>query len=386
MSGSSTRRRMLLALGSIFIVGGLVAAVVLWNSGTQRQSSTIGNFARAPIGCDTTLDFIEPGDYLLFVETTGTLGGVRGDCDVDGDYESDDDDPDVEITLVDPDGDVVDLDRSSGDVDYDADGFQGVARFSIEIEETDDHVLRAESDADDVFVVAVGRDPSDGVAALRVGAVAAGLVGLLVGLALVLLGSRSASTTVQPGQWTPAAAAPPGSFVPGGLAPQGPPVYGQQGGPPHYAQQPPVPQPQAQPGAPTYGQPHPQQQPWAQQPYPSQPPPPQPPSPQYPSVPPQQPNLPGQPAFPQAPVDPAGSAQPIEWEPQPQTPQPQDRQASPARPTEPQSAFAPDPRPAARPADEAADSAETAPPDADFLAQLREERRTQERPAPPPPD
>jgi hypothetical protein len=369
MSASSSRRGVWIGLGAVFIVGGLVAAVLLWSGASQRRNSAIENFARAPIGCDTTLDFIEPGEYLLFVETVGNLDGVRGDCDVEGAYDNaDQGDPDVEITLVDPDGVDVDLNPSFGDVEYDAAGFRGAARFSIDIEKTDDHVLRAESEVDEVFVVAVGRDPNEGVTPLRTGAIAAGLIGLLAGLAFLLLGARKSSATVPAGPWTPGVAPQPAAFVPGGTVPQGPPVYGQQGGPPQYGQQPPPPQygqagqygqaaspAYAPPGAPQYGQQYGQQQPYPeQQPNPQQ----QPPAPQatQPAPPQFQPNIPGQPTFPQAHADPAGSAQPIEWAPQ-----------SPAPPPPP-------PNPS-----------EAAPPDADILRQPREERSTQQRPPPPPP-
>lgn len=240
MSTSASRRRLWIALGAMFIVGGLVAAALLWSGASQRRTSAIENFARAPVGCDTTLDFVEPGEYLLFVETAGTLEEVRGDCDVDGAYESDDEViPDIEITLVDPDGNEIDLDRSFGDVQYDTAGFRGVALRSIEIEETDDHVLRAESDVDDVVVIAIGRDPADGVAALRIGAITAGLIGLLVGLALVLTGARRSLAVVPAGPWTPGAPNAPGGFVPGGPAPQGPPVFERPSGPPQFGQPPP---------------------------------------------------------------------------------------------------------------------------------------------------
>ena len=293
---------------------------------------------------------------------------------------ADQDVPDVEVTLVDPDGAEVDLDRSFGDVEYDAAGFRGVAFRSVDIQETDDHVLRAEAEVDDVFVVAVGRDPNDGVAALRTGAVAAGVVGLLAGLALVLFGARRSSATVPAGPWSPGVAMQPGAFVPGGAVPQGPPVYGYQGGPPQYGLQPPQPQPQygqqpyGQGGPSVYGQPQPQptQPPapqFGQQPYPQAPPAPpapQPAPPQYPQYPqppagqpriPGQPDLYGQPSFPQAPIDPAGRAQPIDWAPQ--------GPAAPALGSYP---------------------SETPPPDADFREQLRDERSTEERPPPPPPE
>lgn len=300
MSASSPRRGVWRALGAMCIVGGLVAAALLWNGASQRRDSAIENLARAPIGCDTTLDFIEPGEYLLFVETSGILDGVRGDCGVEGAYDiAGQGALDVEITLVDPDGADVDLDRSFGAVAYDAAGFSGTARFSIDIVTTDDHVLRAESESDGVFVVAVGRDPSEGVAALRVGAIVAGVAGLLLGLAFVLLGARKSSATVPAGPWTPGVAPQPGAFVPGGSPPQGPPVYGQQGGPPQWGQQhPPQHPPSQQPPAP-YGQ---QQPPPPPQRFAPQPPPPrqQPPAPQFqpPAV---QPDIPGQPTLPPPP-------------------------------------------------------------------------------------
>jgi hypothetical protein len=124
------------------------------------------------------------------------LDGVRGDCDVEGAYDNDEGFvPDIEITLVDPGGNEIDLDRSFGEVVYDAAGFRGVALRSVDIEEIDDHVLRAESNADDVVVIAVGRDPGEGVAVLRASAIAAAWIGLLAGLALLLVGARRSATT-----------------------------------------------------------------------------------------------------------------------------------------------------------------------------------------------
>lgn len=252
MSARSARRRWWALLGAAFVVGGLVAAVLLWNGASQRRNTAIENFARAPIGCDTTLDFVETGEYLLFVETNGNLDDVRGDCDVEGSYDNAARDvPDVEITLVDPDGNELDLDTSIEEVEYDAAGFRGVALSSVDIADTDDHVLRAESDADGVFVVAIGRDPDDGVATLRAGSIAAGVFGVLVGLALVLVGARRSSAAVPSSPWTAGVPTQPPAFVPGTPAPQGPPVFGQPTGPPSFGQFPQSgQQPPSQPPAP----------------------------------------------------------------------------------------------------------------------------------------
>lgn len=347
MSTSSPRRGLWITLGAVCIVGGLVAAVLLWSGATQRRTTAIENFARAPVGCDTTLDFVEPGEYLLFVETAGNLDGVRGDCDVEGAYDNDDGQiPDIEITLVDPDGNAIDLDRSFGDVVYDADGFRGVALQSVEIEEADDHVLRAESDVDGVVVIAVGRDPGEGVAVLRAASIAAALIGVLAGLVLVLRGARRSSATVPAGPWTPGPANRPGGFVPGAPAPQGPPVFGQPSGPPQYGQAPP-----------SSWQPPPQQGPAQQGPAQWRPEPPprpsQPPAPQYPRQGPERwddrtaPTLQPAPGSPLAPANPTERERPSDWAPQPPPP--------------------------------------TAPPGADPESQ-RERRRTHDRPPPPPPE
>lgn len=388
MAESSSRRGILIGLGALAIIAGLVAAVALWNIGGERRSDAVNGFARAPVGCDTTLDFVETGEYFVYVETAGQLDEIRGDCDVEGTYDVGSGTPDVVISIVDPNGEPVDLDRSLSDVDYDIDGFVGTAEFTIDIAETDDHVIRVESGDDDVFVVAIGRDPNDGVAVLRGGAAAVGILGLLLGIGLILLGARSSRARVAAPQWAPAPPSP--GFAPG-QAPQGPPVYGQQPGPPQYGQQPGPPQYGQQPGPPGYGQqPGPPQ--YGQTPQYGQPPPPQAPAygnaPQYGAAP--------------GPYDqPTAGAQPEPPPPQPPAPQPQ----IPGQPTwgaaaePPPPAVPHNPAASAQPIDWAPQSAgedtsvpvDTAPPDAEFLSQLRAEREresapTDERQPPPPPN
>jgi hypothetical protein len=330
MAQSSSRRGPLIGLGSLLVVGGLIAGVVLWNLGGERRASAVEGFARAPVGCDTTLDFVETGEYFVFIETAGQLDGVRGDCNIEGSYDVIGAAPGVDITVVDPAGVNVDINRSFVSVDYDERGFVGSAAFALDISETNDHVMRVESNDGDRFVVAIGRDPSDGVAVLRGGAAAAGILGLLVGLMLILLGARRSKVTVASGPWTPGApAAALVSFTPVGQAPQGPPVYGQQVGPPQYGG-PQFVQPPQQPPPPPPA-PHPSARQQASAPHYAAPQVPVPPSiPVQPAAPPQSvpPPIPGQPpaqpwwAVPdqpppsQAPANLAGSAQPIDWSPQ----------------------------------------------------------------------
>lgn len=237
--------RLLTVLGVLVVLVGLLGGAVLALAAGERRSNAVEGLARAPVGCDTTLDFAESGEYLVFVERAGTIGAVRGDCDVDETYSADG--PiDVVITVVDPDGDDVALDDDVDSISYDVDGFVGSAAFVLDVTEPGDHVMRVESGGDP-FVVAVGTDPSDGLVALFAGAVAAALVGLLVGVAMIVSGRsrarRSLVTSATPPPYAP-------SFTPVGQVPQGPPTYTQPGGPVQYGQ----PAPTAAPPPPAFGQ------------------------------------------------------------------------------------------------------------------------------------
>jgi hypothetical protein len=409
MAQSSSRRGLLIGFGVVLVVGGLVAAVALWSLGAERQKSAVEGFARAPVGCDTTLDFVETGEYLVFIETAGQLDGVRGDCDLEGSYDLSGATPDVAVTVVDPAGESIDLDRSFVSIDYDESGFVGSAAFTLDISETDDHVMRVQSNEGDVFVVAVGRDPSDGVAALRGGAAIAGLFGLFAGLVFILLGARRSKVTIAAGPWTPGAPnAGPVPFTPVGQAPQGPPVYGQQAGPPpyggpQYGQQPTYGQAPQYGRAPQYAQqpPPPGAQP-PPRPAPPQPPPPQPPAPQrqppapqYPPPPiPGQPAMPGQPTIPGQPGPPAIPGQPpmsgqFPVQPGPVAP---DQFGRPHIPADPAGSTQPIDWSPQGSAEFGEPSFEAAAPDADANAQLDSERpggdedpnATQQRPVPPP--
>ncbi len=81
MTERAGRRGWMLALGVLVIVGALGAAVAMWIAGTNREADNVAGFARAPVGCDTTLDFESTGTFLLYVETTGRFGELAGACD-----------------------------------------------------------------------------------------------------------------------------------------------------------------------------------------------------------------------------------------------------------------------------------------------------------------
>lgn len=263
MTERAGRRGWMLALGVIVIVAALGAAVAMWVSGTNREADNVAGFARAPVGCDTTLDFESTGTFLLYVETSGRFDDLAGACDAPAQYDRDADDvPAVELTLRDPNGDVIELDESDG-VDYDVDGFVGRSIAEVEIETEGDHVLTVAPTEGDAFAVAVGRRPDQGVALLRWGAVGAALAGLVVGGLLLVLGSRRPPVTPAPSApWTPDGggwpSSPPGFPVPppttGATGPAGPPAArppmpAPPGSPPTPASPPPAPSPWGPPPA-----------------------------------------------------------------------------------------------------------------------------------------
>ncbi len=92
--------------------------------------------------------------------------------------------------MLDDDENDIELDRVDDEFTYSLDDeFAGTAKRQIEIESTGDYVVNVDS-VDDDFVVAVGRDPADAGDTARLGALASGIAGIVLGLVLVLLGVR----------------------------------------------------------------------------------------------------------------------------------------------------------------------------------------------------
>lgn len=227
------RRGWMVVAGIVVLVALLGAAVALWIASGERRADNVAAFARAPVGCDTTLDFEATGTFILYVETSGEFDQLAGECDADVRYDRDPDDvPELTLTLLDPNGDTVDIADADSDA-YDVDGFVGSATRSVQIEVPGDHVLTVAPTAGDPFAVAIGRSPDQGVALLRWGAAVAAITGLVVGGLLLVLGSRRPPAAPPPSaRWAPDGqgwpASPPGFPVPppttGATGPAGPPL------------------------------------------------------------------------------------------------------------------------------------------------------------------
>ena len=271
MSGAGDRverRGWMVVAGVLVLVGMLGAAVALWIASGERRADNVASFARAPVGCDTTLDFEATGTFVLYVETTGEFDQLAGECDADRRYDrSPGDVPDLSLTLIDPNGRPLVVDDADPDA-YDVDGFVGTAVHSVEIETPGDHVLTVAPASGEPFAVAVGRSPDQGVALLRWGAAAAAISGLVLGGVLLVLASRRNPAPVGPDSpWSPEGQAWPAS-PPGFPAP--PPTTGASGPPGLPAPGTPSPSiPDAEPSPPavpgTEGQ---ERSPWAPPPSP----------------------------------------------------------------------------------------------------------------------
>lgn len=233
MAERARRRGWMLVVGVVLLVGLLAAAVALWVASNQRRSDNVSGFARAPVGCDTTLDFEATGTFVLYLETTGELGQLAGECDAPRRYDrARDDVPNPTLVLLDPSGVELALEEAR-DETYDVDGFVGSAAWTVQIETAGDHLLTVAPTGGDAFAVAVGRTVDEGVALLRWGALAAVIGGLVLGGTFLVLGSRRPPASPAPaGPWMPDGdgwpASPPGFPAPppttGATGPAGPPL------------------------------------------------------------------------------------------------------------------------------------------------------------------
>lgn len=222
------RRWLLVAAGVVVALAG----GTLFVAAGMRLSDGVESLAPAPGGCETVLDFDGAGTYTFFVETTGQLDALEGDCAGDErEYDYDGDAlPRVNLTLVDEAGEEVDLDRVEGP-SYVAAGRRGQAVRTAELAAGGTYILTVDTDEVEL-VVRVGKDPNRGVAPMR-----------LAGLALVALGLIGAVAALLVRRGATAAPAAPVAATPvwqpgGGPPPVAPPNAGTPVHPPYGGGQP----------------------------------------------------------------------------------------------------------------------------------------------------
>ncbi len=236
--------------GLALVIIGLGAGAALFALSGSTEESTVKKFARAPVGCTTTLQFDKRTTFTLYVETKGSVSDVGGDCAANGSsYDRGGDDlPDVSLSLVDGDDQEVDLTSASA-TKYSAGAFKGQALQAVKIDDPGTYRLTVTSDDTD-FAIAIGGAPDADSSMMKSAGIGAAVAGVVLGGLLILLGRRKKGGPVAPAAagntWQPQQPTGPGYQPPPSYAPQQP-GYQQ----PTYQPPPPAP-----PAEPDWGAPH----------------------------------------------------------------------------------------------------------------------------------
>lgn len=240
-SGSARPKRRigLLIAGLVLVAAGVIAGLMIL--GSSSTGTAVKKFARAPIGCSTTMTAERTATFNIYVEHAGRLPEYGGDCPAAGTYSSNDEVGTPEVVITNG-GDEVELSEASGER-YDADGFKGRRVFTAKLEKGEEYRVTVTSDdaaAAEQMAVAVGIDDSSPskLSSARTMGIVSLIGGPVLGLPLILLGLRRRQ--------------PPGSA--------GPPAAYQPAGPASATYQP----PRYQPGYPGSAQPGPVQPGWGQ--------------------------------------------------------------------------------------------------------------------------
>jgi hypothetical protein len=201
-------RVVLIVLGAL----GIVIGLLLWFLAGNRYDDAVESLAPAPVACETTLEFDDAGTYLFFVETKGAVGEIEGSCAAtERDYDYDGDAlPRVSLTLVDDGGEEVDLDRVS-EPSYDHGGRAGTAVRTAEIDGAGTYLLTVEANDPDVMI-RVGKDPQQGIGAMRVSGIVLAVLGLVALILGLVLGRRKPAVATPSGplpSWQPGGGPPP---------------------------------------------------------------------------------------------------------------------------------------------------------------------------------
>ena len=239
--------------GLALIVVGLGAGGALIVMSGSNKDETVKKFARAPVGCTTSLQFDKSSDFTLYLETKGKVEDVGGDCTANGSsYDSGNDaSPEATLTLVDENDSEVTLDDADGP-SYDSGGFAGRGIKRVHIDTAGSYRLTVASDTEG-FAIAIGGDPAGDSGTMKTAGIGAAAAGVVLGGLVLLIGRRKGGANVAPSAgWQPAAPTggwPPQPTVPGYQpAPVAPPTHTPPPAPPVA--------PPAPPAGPGWGAPH----------------------------------------------------------------------------------------------------------------------------------
>jgi hypothetical protein len=171
------------AFGFILLFAGLIGGGVLFVLSLQRHDKAIEKFARAGVGCTTSLEFSKSGTFYVYEETEGEFDPQEIGCEPAA--------TPGQAFGFDFDGPAPVSPREDTSISYDTDEFTGTSVARFEVTEPGTYELEVRGDSLDSWA-AVGRDPSNNVDEMRRGAIIVAAIGILLGgLLLALAGRRS---------------------------------------------------------------------------------------------------------------------------------------------------------------------------------------------------
>lgn len=189
------RRPGLVGLGLGLVVLAIVVFVTAAVLGYAAVERTVKGFARAPVGCTTTVEFHRAATFTLFLETRGRFASLDGDCEASGGAYSrrDDDPPRLEVSVVADGGGTLALDDPSRD-GYDVEGFVGSAYADIRVATPGTYRITVTGEAADV-AIAIGGDPDTDATWWWFGGFAGAAALAVLGVVLLIVGlvGRAAS-------------------------------------------------------------------------------------------------------------------------------------------------------------------------------------------------
>ena len=204
------RRRGWIIVGAVLLALGVAVGTLLMVRASTAVDDTVQSFARAPIGCTTTLQFDHSGLFTFYVETKGTIGTLGGDCSHDGGtFHHAGSVPTVNLDLTDAAGAPVALTNFRG-VSYSTGRYSGTSVAQVLVGAAGTYRLQATADVTDIGV-SIGGNPAAYRNELITWSVISGAVGVLIGGALIVFGARRRDDDLPPllppagvpGPWAP---------------------------------------------------------------------------------------------------------------------------------------------------------------------------------------
>lgn len=186
----STRRGRRTGAAVLVSLLGVAAGVALLVAAGLARAATVEGFARAPVGCTTTLEFDRAGVFTLYLETKGSVDAVEGDCSLNGtSYDHQGSAVAVQASLVDASGNTVAVESVDLSRSYDTGSFRGRSIGVVRVPAPGEYRLTVASDSTDV-VVAVGGAPDADSRLLMLAGVAVMVVSVLAGILVAASGRR----------------------------------------------------------------------------------------------------------------------------------------------------------------------------------------------------